>query len=167
MKIIIPIVIVLLLIIAFLGFQVFSIIDREIEEMSISRIEPIDVNNNTLSVDTFENASSYTQRISTYPNVSDDILASVKKHLLTEMLTLYYFDNQALIAYETSENLSIEISGPCIILLKDADYKTNIPLTDYEILSTDDFILFKFTPSTTGNYFIDGQLIIEISVLEI
>lgn len=156
---------VLVILLVFLGFQVYQIIDREIDEANLSKIDSLDVNNQNISVDILENSNTYTQRLSTYKDIRHDLLESVKDHLLTDKPTVYYFENNALMAYETSEDLSLEINGSCIVLLKDADYQTNIPKSDYEIFQQDDFILIRFTPSQTGQYFLDGHLRIDISIL--
>ena len=159
MKIVIAILIVLL---AFLGFQVYGIIVDEIDEARVSSIQTIDDEKVTsISVDNITDIKSYSHRVSTYEHTSSDLVTAVSNHLgdldVSSYITVFYYDEDLLIVEEFDLNSELIELNPlnkeCIIVLpEEKTLTTNLKEKELTFYNIEAYHLIHIEPKQTGLY---------------
>lgn len=159
MKIVIAILIVLL---AFLGFQVYGIIVDEIDETQVSSIQTINDEKVTrISVDNISDIKSYSHRVSTYEHTSSDLVRATSNHLgelnVSSYITIFYYDDNKLIGEEfdmDSELIELNpLNKECLIVLSDEKtLKTNLKENELTFYNVEAYHLIHIEPKQTGLY---------------
>lgn len=159
MKIVIAILIVLLV---FLGFQVYGFIVDEIDEAQVSAIQTIDDEKvTTISVDNISDIKSYSHRVSTYEQTSSSLVLAASNHLgdlnASSYITIFYYDEDKLIAEEfdiDSELIELNpLNKECLIVLSDEKtLKTNLKEEELTFYDVEVYHLIHIEPKQTGLY---------------
>ncbi|MBI9014149.1 MAG: hypothetical protein JEZ08_18075 [Clostridiales bacterium] len=159
MKIVIAILIVLL---AFLGFQVYGIIVDEIDEAQVSSIQIIDDEKvTTISVDNISDIKSYSHRVSTYEHTSSDLVTASSNHLadlnVSSYITIFYYNEDKLIGEEFDiESELIELNTfykECLIVLSnEKTLTTNLKEKELTFYNVESYHLIHIEPKQTGLY---------------
>lgn len=159
MKIVIAILIVLM---AFLGFQVYGIVTEEIEEAQISSIQTINKSKvKTITVDKAVELNSYTHRVSTYEQVSTDLVSAASLYLMNldsrKYITVFYFVNDQLIQEEFDVMRELIALEPLhkellIVLPDDGVLKTNLDKKEITFYKIESLHVIHVEPKKTGHY---------------
>lgn len=156
MKIVIAILIILLV---FVGFQFYNVIDREISEASISQIQVIETDDlQTITVDNVSDLTTYTQRVSTYEQTSKDLVKASSNYienLSFDYTHIFYFEDDLLLHKEFSED-AIQLNGInkeiLIVLTEETPIETNVDTESITFYDLNGQYLIHVKPIQTGKY---------------
>lgn len=169
-------VVICIILLVFVGFQFYDVIQTEIDEAKVSQLNEVDINKSSqLSVDNLIENLGYTHRKTTYEQPSSDIIkAASSLQLNASYASIVYYESDDLVheEYAVKEYNEIDlghIKGSCIFVLKIEDnFKSNFDQDEYTIYDLgDDFKLFYVQPKQTGIYhFITDDLTIKYELLQ-
>ncbi|MBN2795809.1 MAG: hypothetical protein JXR88_10410 [Clostridia bacterium] len=155
-------VIVCVILIIFVGFQFYDVIQDEIQEAKMSPLNEVDMNNiPQLAVDDLLSKVSYSYRKTFYENPSSDIIKAASSLPLNgQYATIVYYEDEFLVHEEFKvtdySEIDLEtIKGSCIFIVNiNSSLKTNLKENDYTVYDLgNQFKLFYITPEQTGEYY--------------
>lgn len=158
MKIIAAICVIL---VGFLGFQLFDLVTDEIDEAQLSSINEVHLEDLTeRSVDNLMEKIAYTHRTSTYEHPSTDLIkASATLAFNEQYASVLYFKEDQLIheeyaihQFEKIDFGDIQTECALIVSIKDA-FETNLKDKDYTFYDLGSgYKMIHIHPNQTGKY---------------
>lgn len=163
------IIVICVILIAFLGFQLYGVIDQEIDEAKLSPLNDVSLSDISVkNVDNLLEKLDYTHRITTYAHPSDDLIkASSEINFQGSYASLIYYQDQSLIheeygldAYETIDLGTLK--SECVLMTKVMDgFTTNLKTSDYTVYDLgNDYKLIHIQPNNTGRYQLEADEIL-------
>lgn len=152
-------IVVLVVLLAFVGFQFYGFISDEVQEAELSQLNTInDAQLKTITVDNPAELATYTHRVSTYEHTSDDLVKAASLFIEASnplyIHIFYYVDN--MLVQEEFQGESIElgqINKEILILSQNnEDIKTNLKPKEMVLYEIDDQNMIHITPKQTGLY---------------
>jgi len=162
------IVAVLIIILAFLGFQFYTIVVGEVDQAQISQINTInDAQLKTITVDKPSDLTTYTHRVSTYEQPSDDLVKAASTHIEnadSAYIHIFYFVDDMMVHEEFQSDVVElgQINKEILILsTNNEDIRTNLDPIEMVFYDMNDQYMIHVTPNQTGLYQIalDGYTI--------
>lgn len=167
-------IVVLIVLLAFLGFQFYGIVTDEIQEAKVSQINTVsDAQLRTITVDNLDEITSYTHRRSTYEHTSDDLVKAASMYYVNMDLNyvhVLYYDNDNLVHEEyMDESIQLDNLHKEVLIIShhQSEIDTNLKTNDITLYTLEDATMMHIVPAQTGQYIIKfDDTVIEFENLE-
>lgn len=150
---------ILVLILAFLGFKLYKLIDKEVDEFQTSSIQTITAEDmSTITVEKSEELTTYTHRISTFEQTSNDLVKASSLYydnLDLQYIHVFYLNGDTLTHEEyLDKNIDIgKIKKECLLVVSAmGDIETNLNTKDITVYDLTDTFAIHISPEQTGRY---------------
>jgi len=149
-------ILIMIIVLALVGFQFFQFASSEVDQSQVSQIQSIKSSDiQRLPVGNVEYMGVYTQRISTYPMTSENVIAQAYQYYVKGQLNqAFYIKDQMLkhVEFSTGDYDLGKIENNLVLIVTSDELKTNLNDGDYLAYELDGYYMLDIQTNQTGRY---------------